>query len=124
MKESSAAIALLFLSGVVNGFGQITMRWGGRSAAGVPFSLQHFGHWASASRWWIVGLFVCWSSGLSLAFLVRSIRLFIALPIFAGMTYVLTVLGAVALLGERPSIAQYAGLAMIFAGTMLILVRQ
>ena len=122
MKESALSIRLLLFSGVLNAVGQLTMRWGARGPK-VPFSFHNIFEWIGSSRWWLLGLLLCWSSGLFWAVLVRSVRLVIALPILAGTTYVLTTIGAVALLAERPTPIQWAGLILVFAGTMLNLVK-
>lgn len=122
MKEPALYIRLLLISGVLNAVGQLTMRWGARENK-LPFSLHNLPAWLMSSRWWLLGLLLCWSSGLFWAVLVRNVRLVIALPILAGTTYVLTTIGAVAILAERPTPIQWAGLTLVFAGTMLILVK-
>lgn len=123
MKEQASYLTMLACSGVLNGVGQVVMRWGGRDAK-VAFSFQHFGDWAISSRWWLFGLLLTWSSGLFWALLLRHVRLVIALPLFAGTAYTLTVLGAVVLLAERPTTTQYLGLMLVMAGIFLIVMRR
>lgn len=123
MKEQAAYLWMLACSGVLNGIGQIVMRWGGRDAK-VPFSMHSIGEWALSSRWWILGLFLTWSSGLFWALLLRHVRLVIALPLFAGTAYTLTVLGAIVLLAEKPTASQYLGLMFVMLGIFLIVLRK
>jgi multidrug transporter EmrE-like cation transporter len=122
VREQAAYLWMLFGSGAANGIGQVTMRWGGRNAK-VPFSTEHFIEWASSSRWWLLGLLLTWTSGLAWAVLLRSVRLVIALPLFAGTAYLLTLLGAIVLLGERPSVLQVAGILCVMVGIVLIVAR-
>jgi len=123
MKEQAVYLWMLVTSGILNGVGQVVMRWGGRDAK-VPFSTHSIPAWAYSSRWWILGLFITWSSGLFWALLLRNVRLTIALPLFAGTAYVLTVLGAVVLLSERPTMTQYAGMLCVMLGILLIVIRR
>ncbi len=123
MKEQAIYLWMLACSGILNGVGQVVMRWGGRDAK-VGFSLQHFGDWAMSSRWWLLGLFLTWSSGLFWAILLRHVRLVIALPLFAGTAYTLTVVGAIVLLAEKPTSTQYLGLMFVMFGIFLIVMRR
>lgn len=114
---------MLAFSGVLNGIGQVVMRWGGRDAK-VPFSLHHFSDWAASSRWWLLGLLLTWASGLFWALLLRSVRLAIALPLFVATSYALTILGAIVLLAERPTFSQYLGMVCVMMGVALIVIRR
>jgi multidrug transporter EmrE-like cation transporter len=123
LKEQAAYLWMIASAGVLNGVGQVVMRWGGRDAK-VPFSLHNIGDWATSSRWWILGLFVSWTSGVLWALLLRHVRLVIALPIFVGTAYTLTVLGGLVLLAERPTVSQYLGMLLVIAGILLIVLRK
>jgi len=123
MKEQASSLGMLAFAGVLNAAGQVTMRWGGRGAK-VPFSLHHLPDWALSSRWWLLGLLITWSSGLFWAVLLRSVRLGIALPLFAGTSYVLTVVASVVILAERPTTSQYVGMLFVMIGVLLIVIRK
>jgi multidrug transporter EmrE-like cation transporter len=123
MKESASSIWMLISAGTLNGIGQLVMRWGGRDAK-VAFSWAHLGDWVVSSRWWIFGLLLSWTSGLLWALLLRNIRLVIALPVFAGISYGLSFVGSVALLGEKPSTTQYLGILCVTLGICLIVFKR
>ncbi len=111
---------MVVASGVLNGVGQITMRWGGRDAK-IPFSFQNLGNWAFSSKWWLVGLILTWGSGVLWAVLLRQVRLSTAFPLFAGTSYVVTALGALVVLAERPSTTQLVGMFLVMGGIALII---
>ena len=120
MKDQAAAVWMLIASGIFNGVGQVIMRWGGRDAK-VPFSMSNLGPWTMASKWWLLGLIVTWTSGLFWAILLRKVPLVLALPLFAGTAYLLTLVGAVFILGERPTPYQTLGILLIVVGAGLII---
>jgi len=112
-------MAILLLVGALNGIGQVVMRWGGLQAK-EPFNLSNFAQWAWSSRWWLLGLVITWGSGLGWAFVLRKMRLVVALPLFVGVSYVLSLVGGVWLLSERPSPPQWVGVLLVFVGILLI----
>jgi len=120
MKESAALLWMVVMSGILNGIGQVTMRWGGRDAK-IPFSFRNFGEWAGSSKWWILGLILTWVSGVLWAVLLRNVRLGIAFPLFAGTSYFLTIVGAFVVLSERPSTTQLVGMLLVMGGIALIM---
>jgi multidrug transporter EmrE-like cation transporter len=119
VKEQASNLLVLLLAGAVNGAGQVTMRWGGRDST-APFSLANLGPWMYASRWWLLGLIVTWSTGLVWAVMLRKVPIVLALTLFAGSSYVLALLGGFWILGERPATPQWLGLALVLAGILLI----
>jgi len=115
MKESPLHLWLLLAAGVANGIGQVVMRWGGKMAD-VPFAWNNLAAWTHSSRWWLFGLLITWLTGICWAVLLRDVRLSVALMIFAGGAYSTSYICAFALLGERLSTIQIAGLTLVILG--------
>ena len=120
MGEQATALWLLVLAGMVNGVGQVIMRWGGKAAT-VPFSTHNLVTWLIASKWWLLGLVFTWTSGLFWALLLKKVQLVVALPLFAGTSYLVTILAAVVLLAERPNPYQIMGMFLVMGGVGLII---
>ena len=122
MNKLAPALLLLVMAGVVNGVGQVIMRWGGKQAT-VPFAMSNFPAWVMSSKWWLCGLFLSWTTGLVWALLVKKVPLVIALPVYAGTGYICTLVGSVVALSEKPNAYQAAGTALVLVGIGLIISR-
>jgi multidrug transporter EmrE-like cation transporter len=111
---------LLVLISIVNTASQILMRWGGvqaaRSAGPAPTAWQ----WLWVSRWWLCGIVIGWIAGLGWAWCLRRLPLGIAIPLYAGLVYVLTVVSGAYFLKERMGGIQIAGIATILIGILLV----
>jgi multidrug transporter EmrE-like cation transporter len=120
MRFSLTYLVLLILTSLLNTVGQLLMRWGGARAV-VTSSPAHFpGRWLAASQWWLLGIGVSWCAGIGWAWCLRRLPLGFALPLYTGLVYVLSLIGARYVLEERMSSVQIAGLAAILCGLLLL----
>jgi multidrug transporter EmrE-like cation transporter len=118
MRDQVPYLALLVVIGVVNSASQLLMRWGGTQAAeGAAPTLWR---WIWVSRWWLSGILVGWVAGLGWAWCLRRLSLGLAIPLYAGLVYVLSILGGVCFLKERLSPLQLLGIATILFGIVLV----
>jgi len=120
MSQQSGSLLLLVAISVVNSAAQILMRWGGAHSARSVVSTATKWQWAWDSRWWLVGILVGWIAGLGWAWCLRKLTLGLAVPIYAGLVYLLSVLGGAYFLKERISPTQALGIAAILAGICLL----
>jgi multidrug transporter EmrE-like cation transporter len=65
---------------------------------------------------------VGWIAGLGWAWCLRKLSLGLAVPLYAGLVYVLSVVGGVYLLKERMSATQILGTLTVLAGILLLAV--
>ena len=121
MNRQISALTLLICVGVINGLSQVIMRWAGKGIV-EPFSLSNLGPWLFASRWWLLGLGLSWTTGMLWAVMLKKVPLAIALPLFTGSVYVVTLLGAFVFLAERPSQLQISGIVLTVSGIALMVV--
>lgn len=120
MRFSLTHLALLILTGLLNTAGQLLMRWGGAQASGALAPTQTPGRWLASSRWWLLGIGVSWFAGFGWAWCLRRLPLGFALPLYTGLVYVLSLIGARYLLHERVSSVQMVGIAAILCGLLLV----
>src|SRR5687768_18177932 len=120
MRAYTNYILLLVFFAIFNAFTQVMMRWGGQISAGVPLSFSNLRQWTWNSKWWLAGLFFSWVTGLGWAWCLRNVPLAIALPIYIGLVYSLSVLGGIFLLHEKPNTLQVIGILIILVGLALL----
>ena len=96
------------------------MRWGGNQSAQAAAPAGSHHPWPWTSGWWLLGIVVTWICGLGWAWCLRRLPLGTAVPLYAGLVYVLSVLGGVYFLRERMSPPQVAGIVAIFVGLILV----
>jgi multidrug transporter EmrE-like cation transporter len=120
MRNESASLTLLILISIVNAASQILMRWGGVQAAQDTRSPLTGWQWLWVSRWWLCGIVIGWVAGLGWAWSLRRLPLGIAIPLYAGLVYVLTLVCGVCFLKERMSGTQITGVAAILLGILLV----
>jgi multidrug transporter EmrE-like cation transporter len=120
MRNESASLILLVLISIVNTASQILMRWGGVQAARSAGSAPTAWRWLWVSRWWLCGIVIGWIAGLGWAWCLRRLPLGIAIPLYAGLVYVLTVVSGAYFLKERMGGIQIAGIATILIGILLV----
>ncbi len=113
MRSQSAYLGLLVLISVVNATSQLLMRWGGSQAAASALPTPTVWHWLWISRWWLTGIMVGWIAGLGWAWCLRRLPLGTAIPMYAGLAYVLSITSGAYLLKERMSAIQVMGAAII-----------
>lgn len=120
MGSEPAYLILLVLISIVNAASQILTRWGGVQSAERTAACSSVWAWLWASRWWLSGIMVGWISGLGWAWCLRRLPLGIAIPLYAGLAYVLSILSAAYILKERMSAGQIVGIAVILTGVLLV----
>ena len=120
MRCQSADLVLLVLISITNSASQILMRWGGMQSAREGGSTATTWHWLWISRWWLSGIVVGWIAGLGWAWCLRRLPLGLAIPVYAGLAYVLSVISGAYILRERMSALQIAGAVVILAGILLV----
>jgi multidrug transporter EmrE-like cation transporter len=118
MKNGSPALVLLLAASIFAGLAQIVLRWGGKQA--VAYSTHGAMQWLWGSRWWALGLLLSWLCGLGYAWSLRRIDLYLAMPLYTGLVYVVSVAGSVLLLREVMAPVQIAGMVFIFTGVLLL----
>ena len=120
LRNDSASFILLIVISVVNTASQLLMRWGGlQSARGAGPALTAW-RWLWVSRWWLCGILIGWVAGLGWAWCLRRLPLAIAIPLYAGLVYVLSIVGGACFLKEKMSGIQMAGVATILIGILLV----
>src|SRR5260370_13969020 len=119
MLNTPAYLILLVLISVVNAAAQILMRWGGVQAAQCTAPALTVWEWLWVSRWWLSGIMVGWIAGLGWAWCLRRLPLGLAIPLYAGLAYVLSVAGGAFLLKERMTTLQIVGAAVCLSGLLL-----
>jgi multidrug transporter EmrE-like cation transporter len=121
MREHALYLAVLVSISLINSVGQIMMRWGGKQSAAAsrpsPTQLQ----WLWTSRWWLLGIVITWLCGLGWAWCLRRLPLAVALPVYSGLVYGLSVLGGAYLLKEKLSSIQTVGVLLIIVGMLLVM---
>ena len=120
MRNQSASLLLLVLISVVNTVSQIMMRWGGVHAAQSSGPAPSVWQWLWISRWWICGIMIGWIAGLGWAWCLRRLTLGIAIPLYAGLVYVLSLVSSAYFLKEKMTGIQIAGIATILVGILLV----
>jgi drug/metabolite transporter (DMT)-like permease len=120
MRSQMGYLVLLFVISVVNSASQILMRWGGAQSLQAPLTSPTLPQWLWHSRWWLLGILVGWIAGLGWALCLRRLSLGLAIPLYAGLVYVLSIIGGVQLLKERLSPLQVLGTATILTGILLV----
>jgi len=118
MNSISGPILFLISISIMTGLAQIVMRWGGKSAA--LQTTHSFLEWLWVSRWWLTGLMASWIGGLGYAWSLRRINLNLAVPIYSGIPYLLSVLGGFILLRESLNGIQIAGAMVILVGMIML----
>jgi multidrug transporter EmrE-like cation transporter len=113
---------ILILASVINSLSQVIMRGGGRHSESLPN--RTWQEWLYGSRWWLIGLFISWFSGLVWAWSVRTIPLSVAIPVYTGLIYVFSVIMSAMFLQEGLRANQLAGAIVIFIGMLMILLPQ
>jgi multidrug transporter EmrE-like cation transporter len=63
---------------------------------------------------------VGWIAGLGWAWCLRRLPLGLAIPLYAGLAYVLSLVSAVYILKEKMSAGQIVGIAVILTGVLLV----
>jgi multidrug transporter EmrE-like cation transporter len=120
LRNQPAYLTLLVLISVVNAASQILMRWGGVQAARCTAPALTVWEWLWVSRWWLSGIMVGWIAGLGWAWCLRRLPLGLAIPLYAGLAYVLSLVSAVYILKEKMSAGQIVGIAVILTGVLLV----
>jgi multidrug transporter EmrE-like cation transporter len=120
MRTQAAYLALLVLVSVVNSASQILMRWGGMQLAVSATPAPTVWHWLWVSRWWLSGIMVGWVAGLGWAWCLRRLPLGLAIPLYAGLVYVLSVVSGCYLLKEKMTLLQVVGALVILVGILLV----
>jgi drug/metabolite transporter (DMT)-like permease len=120
MRSQPAYLVLLVLISVINAASQILMRWGGVQAAQRAAPALTVWEWLWISRWWLSGIMVGWIGGLGWACCLRRLPLGLAIPLYAGLAYILTILSAAFILKEKMSPGQLVGIAVILTGVLLV----
>jgi drug/metabolite transporter (DMT)-like permease len=120
MREQLIYLIFLIVISVVNSAGQVIMRWGGNQSTTTLSPATTHQQWLWASRWWLLGMVVTWICGLGWAWCLRRLPLVVALPIYSGLVYVLSLVGGASLLKERISPTQALGIAFVLVGIFLV----
>jgi drug/metabolite transporter (DMT)-like permease len=105
---------------VVNSAGQVMMRWGGSLSANARPPAGAHSQWLWSARWWLLGILVTWIAGLGWAWCLRKVPLGMAIPLYSGLVYILSVLSGAIILNERMSSLQVVGAIAILVGVILV----
>ncbi len=120
MQHYGYAYVLLVVASLVASLGQVLMRWGGRHGASVQTSSSL--EWMWTSRWWLVGLFIGWFSGLVWALTLRKMPLSMCMPLYTGLVYITSIGLSFVLLREGLAPLQTFGALLILGGLILVVV--
>jgi drug/metabolite transporter (DMT)-like permease len=120
MRGQTGYLVLLFVISIVNSASQILTRWGGLQSVRSTTSTTGVWHWLWISRWWVSGVVMGWTAGLGWAWCLRRLPLGMAIPLFVGLVYVLSLVGGAFLLREKLSALQLLGAAAILVGVVLV----
>src|SRR6266571_842922 len=106
MQSQTGYLVLLLVISVVNSASQILTRWGGIQSVRSTTSTTDVWHWLWISRWWVSGVVMGWTAGLGWAWCLRRLPLGMAIPLFVGLVYILSLVGGTCLLKEKLSTLQ------------------
>jgi multidrug transporter EmrE-like cation transporter len=120
MRAEPIYLVMLVVISLLCSGSQLLMRWGGALSAKAPELATGSAQWLWNARWWLLGLGLGWVCGLAWAFCLRKVPLALALPIYSGLTYVLTAIGAVWLLKEKLAPVQAVGITAVLFGILLL----
>ena len=111
------ALMSVFLTGCVNGLGQVMMRAAGR---GMPSGELPGASQLAHQPLWTAGVVICWCCGLFWAWLVPRVSLAAAFPVYLGVAFTAIALGGHFWLGEPIRLRDCLAFALILAGIALV----